>query len=508
MRVVLCQEFTLGRFHANPWRANPFADPHGEWPPSPWRLARAVVARWHQLRREEEGHAENELDALIKALAASRIAFYLPPTASRGSGARQYHPAEFKKVPPEKKQPGLKTYSRTLFPDNWWSLPEDDPVYWFLEGTDWTHAVLRTLDSCLARTAYFGRAESLVLMERVQPHADIVPNVDVLEDRVSGTVPVLAWTRKTTRAHLEARTDDETVRGVSLPPGARWLFAQRPTPARRIEQRRHVLAPTPTKLLQFALGCAVEPPTNAVTRLTSRFRGRAIRALAARLSGSSDATWRTVDPETRGKLSGLAGKDADGYPLTGHGHAAYVVWWEDAHPSRLLVWRPEQFSAEEQWALLKAAEKDLPWSYGSGRWAVRLVPLDYAVAAPPGFDGSSATRWETMTPYVPPRHVYGRRGELKSGESIEEQIRRDLAARGLPERVDVAVHGNSWVAVHVPRRASRTEVTRRGYRLTLRFDERTHGPMLLGHSSFFGLGLFRPITNQLRADRGNSGPGG
>jgi CRISPR-associated protein Csb2 len=30
MRVVLKQIFPLGRFHATPWRVNPFDDPYGE----------------------------------------------------------------------------------------------------------------------------------------------------------------------------------------------------------------------------------------------------------------------------------------------------------------------------------------------------------------------------------------------------------------------------------------------------------------------------------------------
>ena len=54
MKLVLRQEFPLGRFHATPWRVNPFDDPHGEWPPSPWRLVRAVTARWYQWARETE----------------------------------------------------------------------------------------------------------------------------------------------------------------------------------------------------------------------------------------------------------------------------------------------------------------------------------------------------------------------------------------------------------------------------------------------------------------------
>ncbi len=72
MRLVLQQSFPLGRFHATPWRVNPFDDPYGEWPPSPWRLVRAIVARWYQWRRETvETWPEEELDDLIRALCAS-----------------------------------------------------------------------------------------------------------------------------------------------------------------------------------------------------------------------------------------------------------------------------------------------------------------------------------------------------------------------------------------------------------------------------------------------------
>ena len=45
MRLVLQQSFPLGRFHATQWKANPFdKELAGEWPPSPWRLVRAIVA--------------------------------------------------------------------------------------------------------------------------------------------------------------------------------------------------------------------------------------------------------------------------------------------------------------------------------------------------------------------------------------------------------------------------------------------------------------------------------
>jgi len=105
MRVVLRQEFPLGRFHATPWRVNPFDDPHGEWPPSPWRLIRAVTARWYQWAREAGKEPERpehiaELERLQTALCLSTYTFHLPPSARRGTALRQYHPTTLDMTPP------------------------------------------------------------------------------------------------------------------------------------------------------------------------------------------------------------------------------------------------------------------------------------------------------------------------------------------------------------------------------------------------------------------------
>lgn len=57
--------------------------------------------------------------------------------------------------------------------------------------------------------------------------------------------------------------------------------------------------------------------------------------------------------------------------------------------------------------------------------------------------------------------------------------------------------GTEWVAVHTPRRqADKHQMIgdRRGYTVRLVFDEPISGPLRLGHSSSFGLGLFAPAT--------------
>ena len=68
---------------------NPFDNPHGEWRPSPWRLVRAISARWYQWAREAEKEPNLvELERLAGALCKSTYAFHLPADARRGSPLR------------------------------------------------------------------------------------------------------------------------------------------------------------------------------------------------------------------------------------------------------------------------------------------------------------------------------------------------------------------------------------------------------------------------------------
>jgi CRISPR-associated protein Csb2 len=193
--VILQQHFPLGRFHANPWKAFPFDDPYGEWPPSPWRLVRALIARSHQLAREEPDIAESDRADLVRAFCTSSIRWHLPVQSWRGPGLRQYQPAEFSRVPKSATEPGYMAHATTKNLDNCWLIGgADDAVWWFIEGPDenWNPSVLRLLDSCLARMTYFGRAESITLMKRStgeMKHLEL--NCSTTQWRTSRSVPVL-----------------------------------------------------------------------------------------------------------------------------------------------------------------------------------------------------------------------------------------------------------------------------------------------------------------------------
>lgn len=505
MRIVLRQTFPLGRFHATPWAVNPFDDPHGEWPPSPWRLVRAVAARWYQWAREADQQPDyTQLEKLLGAFCASSFSFHLPILSSKGRSLRQYFPQEFGWHPAEKKKAGARSYNTSLAQDNYWCIPPDadSAVWWMLDGADWNDSLLTTLDRCLERMIYFGRAESFTRIERISTEAP-EPNCTLKKARSAagaGAVPVLMPCPDATREQIEQTTGNLN---PTTPPGAHVMYALRPSRSPVKERPKRTSRHRETNFLQFAVGWNVAPRRQVIVRLTSCFRGAVIKELLRIKSGDRKITWSRASIDIRNAVMNMTGKDASGKPLKGpHQHTEFLVWCEDDQPTRMLVWRDQiPFDEDEQTAILRATSRELAWAgNGPDTWRVKLIPLDRAVPPPPGFDGAFAKVWESITSYVPPRH-HLRKGKPRSRESLTAQIHRELTLRGFlgSEHVSVEQIGAAdWVAVHMPRNSVGKQVfigDRRGYRLRLTFPEPVRGPLRLGHSSSFGLGLFRPIIS-------------
>lgn len=524
MKVILQQSFPLGRFHATPWKVFPYDDPHGEWPPSPWRLIRAILARSHQLERESSATSNAARESLVGALAESHIAWRMHPATWRGPGLRQYQPAEFKKMPAAAREPGMFTYNTTKVQDNFWlTAGETQPLLWIFEGDGWSDATLSLLDDCLARVTYFGRAESITVIERVPAESiSSEPNCVLVDQRTENSVPVLCPRREVTLEQLQVTTDDDAVRKATVPPGAVWRFAERPARsavriARKINQRPH----KPKCLLQFALGSRVAPHLDHIALISNWLRGRAVRHfLQAR--GLESGDWKAAGPDLREAVSLLSGKGVDGIPLTGHRHTYFGLYLDPPtrKPTRLLAWRATPFTDAEEAAIRHAAS--MPFSLGHREnsskgqratkrdpWKVHCVPLDSNVPPPPGLaSNQSFPVWESLTPYVPPKHAFGRRGKARVGKSPQEQLQQDLERIGLrPSEIVLLGRQNlplddqdelqgEWVKVHAPRgtHGGSTNLSKLGFRFRITFAGAVPGPLALGHSSHFGLGLFLPVA--------------
>ena len=72
--IVLSLQFPAGRFHGTPWGRH-VNEGAVEWPPSPWRLLRALLATWHAKASEIR---EDTVRRLLDRLAEAPPAFTLP----------------------------------------------------------------------------------------------------------------------------------------------------------------------------------------------------------------------------------------------------------------------------------------------------------------------------------------------------------------------------------------------------------------------------------------------
>ena len=499
MKIFIEQTFPLGRFHATTWGAFPYDEPHGgEWPPSPWRLLRAVIARSYQLERETGNPNDEDKKRLVTVIAESSISWRLPEFSWRGPGLRQYQPAEFKRVPAS-----VMTYNTTKVQDNFWlTPPKSDPIIWILESDGWTQPLQNLLAKCLDRMTYFGRAESITHMQLLDNEpADALVNCSLTAARSRTSIPVICPKSDVTLEQVRMTTNHKDVANSTIPPGAIQKFVIRP---KRTVPKHSFMKPPKQRhsvnLIQFAIGGRVDLTKDQIVILTNRFRGRTVRSFLG-------CSWQEVkeegDIQSLNDVSLLSGKDATGKALKGNRHTYYSVWFdpETGRPSRLLVWRKTFFSEREQKAMDNAAQKPISVTYGKNIHPIHLIPLDSAVQSPCGFDQQKTfTSWKSVTPYIPPRHIFNRRGEVKPGESIPEQVARQSRSLGLPEcQIQFADNKGQWVKVHQsskkgnsPTNNSPTNASKRGFHINLEFKSPVSGPIALGHSCHFGLGLFVP----------------
>ncbi len=179
-----------------------------------------------------------------------------------------------------------------------------------------------------------------------------------------------------------------------------------------------------------------------------------------------------------------------------HGHAFWLP--EDADGDgridHLLVHVPAGLSGKS-----RAAVESLRrlWNHDGQEWEVMLEGAGEAERfAGPAVAGSvlcdSGQVFETVTPYLMPWHAKPRFG-------VEEQIRRECRARGLPEPASVEMLQRIHVAGRERKpldfdrfRTKRGQIQpdTRGCFLRLTFSKPVSGPLAMGFGCHFGLGLF------------------
>ncbi len=481
MGTTLAIRFPLGRYHASPWdRA--VNEGKTEWPPSPWRLLRALIATWHTRWPDLPAPV---LDGLLSQLGDPPS--YRTPRTIAGH-TRHYLPDLHHRKD--------ETGRTDLTLDPFLSVRPDDDllVQWDAELAGEQRQALAKLAELLP---YLGRAESVC--EARLLGTDPVPDGRWWRPGARGgsaQVRLLAPAPPISRAALEADTVDIRKRRRTMPPGTTWVDyspdtpADEPAPATRSGE----LAKDLTAVRFAVAGPVPLKVTHGVLLADEAHRQAGIKLTVAR-----------VPDDRRKTILGTNGAATD------HGHAHWIPLPEspDApHFARyLIVWVPQGLRPEEVATVITMS--GVSGRRGGGRDAggydVRGLPevkLLFQAAGPaeqvaPELCGP-ARRWRTRTPYLPVRH--------RKREPLEEYLAADVRTelRYRPQYRDVPAPMVSLIepASHVPgprprdfRRYRMTETmarSRPGMDLRLDFPEPVPGPLLLGQLSHFGYGVFMP----------------
>jgi CRISPR-associated protein Csb2 len=489
--IALTVEFLAGRFHATPWDRS-VNEGEVEWPPSPWRLLRAIVAAFYLLGETDTASLSRLCDRL-----ASAPRFILPPATA--GHTRHYMPLD----KPGKTGLVLDAFVRFAERHACAHIIWDDVT---LSSDE--HALMTRLVGAIG---YLGRAESWckVTIDSAPPevHGGLFPVELASRGGAAGEGPIVrrlgpnADTRGNgLLAALCETTDAMRKRRSTVPAGTTWLAYRFPADygrdqvaAIRVSKRADF---TP-RMLRFRLeipekGIALLPSVTETLMVGEIFR-RTVLSVQGRRNGGQNTPLFT-------------GKTGFGQPLTGENHAYYLPRDRDGDGriDTVDVYLPRTFSHDEYRTLVSVS-----CLYGG---AFRLeaneaILVTFMGDAPAG----ESRRWRSATPFVLPRFekIRGTSDDRHVIDSPADQIRRELSHRKL---VDVEVAVERGAAARIPLRGGRTVFagnyrrvrrrdgladgpSREAVVATLTFDRAMRGPIAIGRYAHFGLGQFLPIED-------------
>lgn len=530
--IGLSLSFPSGRFHATPWGRH-VNEGAPEWPPSPWRFLRALVSTW---KRKQDDFGELEVQRILGLLLAAPD-FVLPP-ATLGH-TRHY-------------MPWSKKGDRTKVFDAFVCLPRDAQIVMIWPDSNLSAEQKLILEKLLENLSFFGRAESWC-SARFMSDTETAEALNAVNCRpVSGsaqpdteTVRVLCadpqsafgneYTAKVPRItgrgkskiksempmydpdwHLCMETLELHAKGWSDPPGSVWVPYMRRRDCFRIESARRVprMAAPKMQVARFSLDSAVLPLITETLPVAESAR-RMLMGIYGRRTPNLDGT--------KGRSEVLAGKDAEGQPLQGHGHAYYLPTDEDddGRLDHLTVVSIDGFEAGELKAIDSLRELRSREREDSGHpLRVLLLGLGRLNEYHPALLQPSQI-WVSATPFLAPRHLKKRgtkRDPLELWDRphdflkavVREELSR-LAERRpdlcnlLPENINVqpVVDKNGVFRIG---QAGLRPIQFKRYRqkrgddggtrasgfFRIDFGREVAGPIALGHSAHFGLGLFVP----------------
>lgn len=464
MGTQLALTFPWGRFHATPWD-KAVNEGIAEWPPSPWRLLRALYSVW---KTRCPDLPTEHVASLLTSLAEPPD--YVLPEVLTGHTRHYFEDASGK---------------TGLVFDPFTTMPRDEPVVmeW---GASLPADQHRALEVLADQLTYLGRAESVCEIS-IGRAGDASGLRCAPSDRADWSGPLVQLLAPV----VPLRMEDLTVRPLDLhkrrmldPPGARWvpyrLESRNGYPRSEPRMTRLADESKPT-VVRFHVDAPALPALEAAVTM-----GEALRQAAMSRYDGQSAT--------------LSGKDGSSKPLEdGHRHAHFLSTDEDDDGliDHFTVWAPgglgqDEIAALAQVQVLKGRGFANVSDFRPVRMGLLMVGCEDLLPdfLHGGADG--AHHWVSHTPFAPSRH----RKRQSVEDFLESEIAQELAHRGTEAAVtDIQILSDRpWLQFRRRRMRAKPEENRYAVGLEVEFDRPVRGPLALGAFSHYGLGLFQPVS--------------
>lgn len=465
--------FPLGRYHATPWdmAANSGAV---EWPPSPWRILRALLSVAHERCPDLAAESVDEVLARLGNPDA-----YLTPETAAGS-TRHYMASSGHRTD--------NTGNTDQVLDGFLTLDSTMPliVHWDAELTD---AQRLTLETLVSRMPYLGRSESICIASVTTESA----------------IPDESWWRLGAAGDLEV----SEILGLDGPP-ARAILEQT-TSAVRKDRRAY---PAGSRLLRYARRAPKRvAPQQRISSHVNAIRFELKGTVPIRMRNfilATDAMHGLVRHSLEGLPTDLVaeiiGKDGDGPRRKDHDHLHIAALPTETPKSpqvsgratvgSILLWTQDDIDETVVSALtsrprsLRTRQEHLKGQFPEQR--LLLAGVGRIDELPPPNWIIPATDWVSATPYLPVRHRHSNR---TMAQHLLEDLTAECAYRGLPAPVEVAAIDTRSSTSQLPefrrRRISASiSKNRQSVYAHVKFNVPVSGPLFLGALSHFGFGHF------------------
>ena len=474
--------FRNGRFHATPW------DKHvnecvPEWPPSIWRLSRAIISVW----KKYTDIPNDEIIPIIYKLHQSIPTYYLP-IAIKYNTCHYFHIIG--------KEP------KKIF-DAFVSIG-NNPVYIIYDTINLNEKELTTMNKILENMNYFGRSESLcdisiiddeipepncVLFDGNTTQLDVV---SVLQPSINSKFIDLDQVKITDKKQIENITRNsftvtvDMLKNYTMPPSSKYVDYVRPkecfTPKRQINNKLKNIS-----CVKYAI-TGMKPQIKDVIKI-----GDLSRIACMSIYGKK---------HNHGVSKMFTGKDSNGIPLKGHNHAFFIPIHElqNQKLDHLVIFTTGQFNDDELNVLF-----ELKRLYKYNVCDIELVYEDSGMLD--DFSNMNMFRknnvWYSVTPYIPTRHTkYKGKGKHKRlvdtpKDQIKWQLEKDYSITSNVKSIKLFesnyIPNTNLRPIDFHKYRSHGSIGYNDvYTVRLEFNEPVQGPITLGYGSHYGMGLFLP----------------